>query len=381
MGTKNSVSAYKGATISEEEKPMLSSLPRRIAATAVASVAILGLGLATSASAATSKYPPNSAARGFSGDAAGWSSSSGSEGACLAPLLCASVENSFQGAGGADGGGFIRSAYTGVVGVTAVGGTTTGTWESPPFTYTGADGEEATSVSLALDRRASVDQLLAVAGNSAEYTVRLVDLSEGGEALTLIPATTLAGANSWTDVSRGSIDPASLTAGHDYRIQITSRYTSGTSVLVSGSADYDNVVLRASDGTSGNGKGGGKGKGSGTGGGALSEQRLIDLLRQATPATAVLNDSGKRLFVRVKCPRKIGHACRTTAQGLLRRRRPATAKRTVRLRSGKSKLVVLRVKPKARMQVAKRKRLLVRQKVRAGKVTATVVKSRRLIRR
>ncbi len=358
---------------------MLSSLPRRIAATAVASVAILGLGLAASASAATSKYPPNSAARGFSGDAGGWASSSGNEGTCLAPLLCASVANTYQGTGGADGGGFIRSAYTGVVGVTAVGGTTTGTWESPPFTYSGVGGGEARSVSLALDRRANVDDLLAVAGNSAEYTVRLIDVSEGGGALTLIPATTLAGANSWTDVSRGSIDPARLTAGHDYRIQITSTYTSGTSVLVSGSADYDNVVLTASDGTSGNGKGG-KGKG-GSSSGVLSEQRLMDLLRQGTPGTAVLGDKGKRLFVRVKCPRKIGHACRTTAQGLLRKRRPATAKRTVRLRSGKSKLVVLRVKPKARGQVAKRKRLLVRQKVRAGKVTATVVKSRRLIRR
>jgi hypothetical protein len=190
-----------------------------------------------------------------------------------------------------------------------------------------------------------------------------------------MPATTLAGANSWTDVTRGSIDPDSLSVGHDYRIQITSRYTSGTSVLVTGNADYDNVVLMASDGTSG------KGKGKGGGSGALSEQRLMDLLRQGIPGTAVLGDKGKRLFVRVKCPRKIGHACRTTAQGLLRKRRPATAKRTVRLRSGKSKLVVLRVKPKARQQVAKRKRLLVRQKVRAGKVTATVVKSRRLIRR
>ena len=128
---------------------MLSSLPRRIAATVAASVAILGLGLAASASAATSKYPPNAAARGFAGDAGGWTSSSANEGICLPPLLCASVENSFQGTGGADGGGFIRSAYTGVVGVTAVGGTSTGTWESPQFTYTGAGGDEATSVSLA----------------------------------------------------------------------------------------------------------------------------------------------------------------------------------------------------------------------------------------
>jgi hypothetical protein len=347
------------------------SSSRRIAAVALASVAILGLCLAASASAAISKYPSNAAARGFAGGSAGWTSSSGTGGSCLAPLLCASVTNSFQAAGGADGGGFIRSAYTGVTGVTAVGGTTTGTWESPPFTYRAAGGEEATTVSFAFDRRANVDQLLAVAGNSAEYTVRLIDASEEGEALTVIPATTLAGANSWTNLTHDSIDPESLSSGHDYRIQITSSYTTGTSVLVSGSADYDNVVLSASDGTSGKGKGGG----------GLSEQRLEDLLRQAGPGTAVLSGNGRRLFVRVKCPRKIGHACRTTAQGLLQRRRPATRKRTVRLRSGKSGLVVLRVKPKARKRVAKRKRLLVRQRVRAGKVTATVIKSRRLIRR
>jgi hypothetical protein len=363
---------------------MPSSPPRRVAL-AVAAALALALALATAAGAAVSKYPPTAASRGFSGGAAGWTSSSSSAGACLAPLLCASVTNSYQGTGGADGGGFIRSAYTGVVGVTAVGGTTTGAWESPAFIYAGASGGEATAISLSLDRRASVDQLLAVAGNAAEYTVRLVDISEGGEAVTLMAPTTLAGANSWTDVSRGSIDPESLTPGDEYRIQITSSYMTGTSVLVSGNADYDNVVLSASDGVGRGGGKKGKGKGQGSGGGngtgAFDSQRLEELLRQATPGTAVLGGKGKKLFVRVKCPRKVGHACRTTAQGLLRKHRPATLKRTVRLRSGKSKLLALRVKPKARKQVAKRKRLLVRQKVRAGKVTATVTKSRRLIRR
>jgi hypothetical protein len=363
---------------------MHSSPFRRAGTVAVACLASLLMILPAAAGAATSKYPAASA-RGFAGSAAGWMPSSSNEGVCLPPLLCASAENSFQVTGGADGGGFIRSSYQGVIGVTAVGGTTSATWESPSFTYSGAGGEEAASVSFSLDRRASVDQLLAVAGNSAEYTVRLIDLSEGGEASTLIAPTTLAGAGSWTDVQRGSINPASLTAGHSYRIQITSRYTSGTSVLVTGSADYDNVVLSASDASNGGGgkKGNGKGKGNGGGNGtgAFDSQRLEELLRQATPATAVLGAKGKRLFVRVSCPRKIGHACRTTAQGLLRKKRPATLKRTVRLRSGKSKLLALQVKPKARKQVAKRKRLLVRQKVRAGKVTATVTKSRRLVRR
>ena len=90
---------------------------------------------------------------------------------------------------------------------------------------------------------------------------------------------------------------------------------------------------------------------------------------------------GNRLFVKVGCPRKVGHACRITAQGFLRKRKPATAKRTVKVPKGKGKRVVLRVKPKAREKLAKRKRLLVREKVRAGGAKATVYKHRKLIRK
>jgi hypothetical protein len=361
---------------------------RRAGAIAAACLAAILLAIPTVASAASSKYPSANAARGFDGGAAGWDSSASTEGICLAPLLCASAENSFQGSGGADGGGYIRSAYTGVIGATAVGGTTTAVWQSPPFTYTGAGGVDPGSIGFAMDRRANVDQLLAVAGNAAEYSVRLSDLSAGGEGVTLIAPTTLAGAGSWTGVSRGSIDPASLTLGDEYRIQISSRFTSGTSVLVTGSADYDNVVLSAVTGSGGgnnNGGGGGKGKGGkgggkGSGAGSFNSQRLEELLRGATPDTAKL-DAGKRLLVRVNCPRKVGRQCRTAVQGLLKKGSPATNRRSVRLRSGKSKLVALKVKPKARKQVAARKRILVRQKVRAGKATATVFKTRLLIRR
>jgi hypothetical protein len=352
-------------------------MPRYITALAMA-LATLLLAIPSAAGAASSKYPAADAARGFDGGAAGWDSSSSNEGTCLAPLLCASVENSFQGTGGADGGGYIRSAYTGVVGATAVGGTTTGVWQSPPFTYSGVGGDEPGSLGLTLDRRANVDQLLGVAGNAAEYSVRLVDLSAGGEGVTLIAPTTLAGARSWTSVSSGSVNPGSLTIGDEYRIQISSRYTSGTSVLVGGNADYDNVVLSAVTGSGGGNKGNG-GDGGGGKGGAFSSQRLEELLRGATPGTATLD--GKRLLVRVKCPRKVGRKCRMTVQGLLRKGRPATQRRTVSLRSGKSKLVPLKVKPKARERVAKRKRILVSQKVRAGKATATVFKARLLIRR
>src|SRR6478609_5189641 len=157
---------------------------RRATAVAVVCVAALLLALPAVAGAANSKYPSANAARGFTGGAAGWDSSSSTDGICLPPLLCASAENSFQGSGGADGGGFIRSAYTGVVGATAVGGTTTAVWQSPPFTYSGAGGAAPGAVSFAMDRRANVDQLLAAAGNSAEYSVRLNDLSAGGEGVT-----------------------------------------------------------------------------------------------------------------------------------------------------------------------------------------------------
>lgn len=55
-------------------------------------------------------------------------------------MLCASAENSYQATGGADGGGFIRSAYTGVAGAMALAGTTTAVWQSPAFTYYGVAG-------------------------------------------------------------------------------------------------------------------------------------------------------------------------------------------------------------------------------------------------
>jgi hypothetical protein len=103
----------------------------------------------------------------------------------------------------------------------------------------------STAVSLTMDRRASVDQLLAVEGNAATYSVRLVDLDAAGESISLIEPTSLAGASAWRGVSPASVDPDDLTEGHRYRLLVTSAYTTGTSVLVRGNVDYDNVVLEA----------------------------------------------------------------------------------------------------------------------------------------
>jgi len=214
-----------------------------------------------------------------------------------------------------------------------------------------------------MDRRVDVDQLLGVAGNSATFAVRLIDLSAGGESITLIPPATLAGADSWTEAPRATVDPSRLEDGHDYRLRIATAYTTGTSVLVTGSSDYDNVVLEATSGAAGGKKGGGRGKGNRDGANDAA-QRLVELVRQTSPGTAILTGKGKgkRLLVKVRCPRKAGRNCRITAQGLLMKRKPATSRRTVKVRRGKAKLVALKIKSKVRGKVAKRKRLLVRRR-------------------
>ncbi len=353
---------------------------RRMEAAVAASIACLAFSIPAVAGAATAKYPPDAAARGFNGGLAGWTSTAGFEGSCLPPLLCPSATNSFQSSGGADGGGFIRSAYQGVVGVMAIGGTTTSVYTSPQFLYRGAGGEAADAVGFEMDRRASVDELLAVSGNAATYAVRLIDDTAGGETISVIAPTTLAGANSWLGTPQATVDPDRLVQGHAYRIAIESTYVTGTSALVSGSADYDNVVLSASTGA-GSAEAGRRRGGRNADGSGLSPQRLSALFGNALPATAVVKGNGKQLFVRVKCPRKVGRSCRIAAQGMLTKRKPATNRRSVKVRRGKAKLLKLRVKPKARKEVRTRKRLLVRHRVRAGKVSATIYKKRKLIRR
>ena len=193
-----------------------------------------------------------------------------------------------------------------------MGGTTTAVWQSPPFTYSGVPAEPMpASISFALDRRANVDQLLAVAGNSAEYSVRLIDLSAGGERRDpdraddpgrrrlldqRVARLDRSRAASRSATNTGSRSPAATPAG--------------PACSSTGSADYDNVVLSAVDGQRRQAAKAAKAKAKAAAAAARaaapsSSQRLEELLRQATPGTAMLDD-GKRLLVRVKCPRKVG---------------------------------------------------------------------------
>jgi hypothetical protein len=333
------------------------------------------MALAASAGADdNAQYPSDPAARTFTGGPAGWSASSEFDGSCLPPLLCPRVNNEYVAAGDADGNGYIRSDYLGVAGVGAVAGTTTGIWQSPAFTYSGSSKPE---LAFSMRRRAGVDELLAVAGNSAEYAVRLVDVSEGELAQTIVAPTTLAGAGDWTAVPTVLVSSSRLNAGDRYRIRIESIYMTGTGVVVSGSSDYDDVVLGPVTGA-GAAKGGGGGRNS------LRSSELLARFSSGLSKTAIVLGKGGeagRLLVKVSCPSTIGSSCRITAQGLLRKHRPVTRKRTVKVGKGKSRKLVLAVKPRFRTTVAKRKRLLVSEKVHAAGTTATAYRVRKLIRR
>jgi hypothetical protein len=354
---------------------------------AIAACALcLCFALAAPAGAADSDlYPSDPNSRTFSGGPAGWTSSATFDGVCVPPLVCPRVDNRWVAGGDAGANGYISSDYLGVAGVGSVAGTSTGVWESPAFTFTGASKGE---VAFSMRRRADVDELLAVAGNSAEYAVRLVNVTEGGTAQTVIAPTTMAAAADWSTVSSAAINASRLEAGDTYRLRIESIYKTGTGVLVTGSADYDNVVLGPGVGAAGGGdKGDGSGKGdSGSGGrDTLRSGELLSLfssgLSERAVAIGAKKGKARRLMVKVRCPRRIGAACRVTAQGLLKKRKAATRKRTVKVGKGKSRRVVLAVKPRFRSKVAKRKRLLVSENVRAGKASATAYKIRKLIRR
>ena len=189
---------------------------RQLAAIAACALCLCMAFAAPAGADETSDYPADAAARDFTSSAGNWTSTSTFDGSCVAPILCPTITNAFVPAGGADGNGYITAAFTGVVGVDAVAGTSTSVWESPQFVYSGARGQSPTTIALTMNRRANVDQLLAVAGNAADYTVQLSDVSAGGAGQTVIGPATLAGADTWIGPAglrsnQGSSTPATTT--------------------------------------------------------------------------------------------------------------------------------------------------------------------------
>jgi hypothetical protein len=333
------------------------------------------LALTASAGAATVTYPGGGS--GFESGLEGWSASDAS--CSPGALLCSSEAGYDASAGNPAGSIAARTTVT----VNLVGlFKGTATWTSPKFTL---PVDAITGADVRLDRALDPGGLVDV-GPEASYTVTLQDLTSG-TSTTALSGQLGDGGEAFASDSA----PVAVVGGHTYRLSIeaeTAQSTLAVSLLNGTTAlRFDNIGLTVSSsvgsgggsGSGGGGEGGKGGKGSGSGSSSLSDRRLFALLSSGAGASpAVLK--GNRLLVKVNCPAKIGHACRVAAQGLLSKHKPATRTRMVKLKKGKGRRVVLAVKPKAREALAKRKRLLVRQRVHADSAHATVYKVRKLIR-
>ncbi len=210
---------------------------------AAMAVGMLGLFAATSASAdVTNLYHPDPEARNFATSPGGWTGSSEAEGLCVPVLLCPVVSNDFESSGGAGGAGdgYLR---TEAASIASVGGTVRGIWQSPAFIYNGVGGAQPDEVTFSMARRSDVDQLLAVLGD-ASYKVELVGI---GGALTVIDTTQMNDTPTFSTTPTVDVDPNQLTVGSPYLIRITSEFEVPVSVFPNTSADYDNVVLAATD--------------------------------------------------------------------------------------------------------------------------------------
>ncbi|HEX6688518.1 MAG TPA: hypothetical protein VF085_07620 [Solirubrobacterales bacterium] len=339
--------------------------------TILAGAACAGLlAFAGPASAANATYPDGGS--GFDEGAEGWSA--GGASCTPAELLCTSEAVYDTTTGKPPGSIAARTTVTLNLAGLFKG---TATWVSPQFTI---PVEAVTDADVHLDRAFDPGGLVDVEPKGT-YTVTLADISAGRSTVAL--SGELAGMTPFGSDAA----PVAVVAGHTYRLSIeavTAQSTLALSLL-SGTTNlrFDNVGLTVS--STGGGGSGGNGNGKGVGGGgegkresSLSDTQLLALLRSGGAGPIVLK--GSRLLVKVNCPPEVRHACRIAAQGMLNRRRPATGKRMVKLGKGQARRVVLRVKPKARPKLAKRRRLLVREKVHAGKAKATFYRQRRLIR-
>lgn len=342
----------------------------------------------TVANAASTVYAPEQGARTFADGLSGWTETSESDGLCVELVLCPQIDNTHEAGGGADENGFIRTAISSLTGA---GGTTTGIWSSPTFVYDGNGGVRPDTLELSLARRADVSDLLRVDDNTAGFTVNLVSVSSPQDTVTVIDERSLAGADDWSRVRDIAIDPSQVKVGDKYRIEIATTYNTGITVVPGGSADYDDVVMRArgvadgADGANGadgqnGGNGGGNGGGSGDGngaGGAGGGASADDALAGSGIAggAATLTKSGK-LKVKVKCSRRAESKCKQKLTGLLSKKGAKLGKaRKVSLKAGKKRVVALKVKASLRPKLSGQKRVFVRQKVTiAGKSKTKVVK-------
>ena len=277
-------------------------------------------------------------------------------------VLCPAITNSVPSSGGKDGSGYLDTSLGSLLGV---GATSIGTFTGPEFTYDGVKGDEPDAVQLDLVRKADVEALLSVAGNSATFSVKLVD-SSGGADVTAIPASSLAGATSFTKVPSAEIDPSDLKTRahlpdrdqHAVRIRGKPSCPAGWPATTTSSSRRGRPSAAAV--TASNGQNGANGaNGADAAGGVIANKVKI---------------KGKFVVVKVKCSRHSAkRKCKSKLNARLSRKGPqVTSTQQARVKSGRADKVKLRIKGKYRDDLKGVKRLTIKRKTRvAGKVKTT----------
>jgi hypothetical protein len=357
--------------------PMTRAVQRRARGLGAAAAALVATCVLTAAAqAATDVYPAGGS--GFDGGSEGWTP--GGASCSPGPLLC-SEEAAYDGTAGNPPGSISARTTATANAVSLFSGTAV--WNSPSFTV---GGGPVTDVRLRLERAFSPGALVDVRP-VATYTVALLDLTSGQQQ-TLLTETV----DSYDTAFSPREAPASISVGHAYRLSIQATTTQSVlaASVITGTTDmrFDNVGLAVQSlaaqggGTAARNGGGAKSGAAGSAtrgaGTPLSSSRLRLLVRATGARLAAVR--GSRLYVRLHCPHKAGRRCRITAQGMIGRHR-ATNKRRVKLRSGRTKRVALRVKGKFRKRVAKRTHLRFRERVVAGRAHATLHRRLYLLRR
>jgi hypothetical protein len=214
----------------------------------------------------------------------------------------------------------------------------------------------------------------------------------------------------------------SLTAGDSYSVQIEASTTASSvlGLLTETSSRFDNVVVTGPDatkeeesekeepkngengtngengangtsgssgtngtngtnGSSGSSGGSGESSGAGEGAGGVSAARLESMVQASLVGPAILH--GSRLSVKAKCPAKAAATCTISLQGMLSRKKPATAGRKAKVKKAKTKSFALAVKPAARATIQTKKKLLFKETLKVGGSKVTVYKSLGLVRK
>lgn len=384
----------------------------------VSGAALLALAVGGASAATTVSVAMDS---GFDGGPEGWTAAANEQSSplCIEGLTCPKVTDEYQAAGGVEGSGYIETKEAGLLSLGAVV-ESTGTWESPAFTYLGVAGQRPTKVELSLARRAQLADLLGLSGGGASYTVELVDQTTPSAPVVVTNRAPLAAVEEWKRTST-AISPALLTKGDSYKVRIRTAFVAPATAVPAGGVGYDDVKLTASrevadelsngpgssEGSGGGGttgrKGASGGNGTSAGGGSegsggpggsnggakggpgapgsrgLSTTQLrTAIAAQGLGATASLRHG--RLIVTGRCPKAIRGACTVRIRGMLSRHRPATTARRAKIGAGGRHSFVVAVHPRARAKVRHQGKLLVEERVRVGKDRVMIYKRVRIVR-